>query len=704
MLSPKLVLGTIFVTAQDFRDLVREVAIRKGYDLFFIKNDGDRITVRCRDNCGWKVHASYVKEKEKFQLKTLRHPKHSCSRLRKNDQAKAGWLAKKYIDRFRDDPNWSLEAFQNTIARELILNVSKHKLYRAKKRALLEIKGDHDLKFNKLWDYCNPIRTKNPGSVVQMKVESTHPNQPAHFMRLFITYHAMITGFLGGCRPFIGLDGCHLKGSVGGQMLSAVARDGNNGIFPVAIAVVEAETKETWTWFMSNLLQAIGGLEEHGCTFISDRQKGLVATFDELLPRADHRFCVRHMYANFKGIYKERIFKDEIWMAATSYTVHEFEQHMEKIKSLDQGAHNWLRTTPASLWSRSHFSTRSKCEMLCNNPSESWNKCILKARDKPIITMLEMIRKMLMSRIQAKRIQPGRPRKAKRWTADEPEKRTKVRRYGISLRCSNCKQYGHNISTCKNPHVEVVERSCRGGRPPLNVGCMGASGRARGRGRMNPYWVRFQWKGGRLREEVPLKEGSLWAEVPLEGVLLWEEGPLEGGGLWEGGRGKGKTGGIGATTGGMSATTGGMGATARRGLSAEMGAVVWAAAMGGATPSNAMVAARGKVSERSACGTQNVHTIKWFGSSSQGEVLVHLIPSKLCNLPLLDLQLNLHMNDTKNAQASSRFQSVRIEGVGIGDHQLFMIITWILLALLAEATSMGNNDDFSDGYLHETMM
>lgn len=131
--------------------------------------------------------------------------------------------------------------------------------------------------------------------------------------------------------------------------------------------------------------------------------QGLVRTFDELLPRADHRYCVRHMYANFKGQYKERIFKDEMWMAATSYTVHGFEEHMEKIRSLDQGAHNWLRAVPASLWSRSHFSTRTKCEMLCNNPSESWNKYILKARDKPIIIMLEMIRKMVMSRIQTKR-------------------------------------------------------------------------------------------------------------------------------------------------------------------------------------------------------------------------------------------------------------------------------------------------------------
>jgi len=34
--------------------------------------------------------------------------------------------------------------------------------------------------------------------------------------------------FLGGCRPIIGLDGCHLKGRFGGQILAATARDAND--------------------------------------------------------------------------------------------------------------------------------------------------------------------------------------------------------------------------------------------------------------------------------------------------------------------------------------------------------------------------------------------------------------------------------------------------------------------------------------------
>uniref|UniRef100_A0A2N9GBQ0 F-box domain-containing protein n=1 Tax=Fagus sylvatica TaxID=28930 RepID=A0A2N9GBQ0_FAGSY len=43
--------------------------------------------------------------------------------------------------------------------------------------------------------------------------------------------------------PIIGLDECHLKGVYGGQLLSAVGRDGNDNLFPIAMAIVEAETR-----------------------------------------------------------------------------------------------------------------------------------------------------------------------------------------------------------------------------------------------------------------------------------------------------------------------------------------------------------------------------------------------------------------------------------------------------------------------------
>ena len=79
--------------------------------------------------------------------------------------------------------------------------------------------------------------------------------------------------FLGGCRPIIGLDGCHLNGRFGGQILSAIARDANDNIFLVAFAVVEQENKDSWVWFLQQFSDDIKNPEQLNLVFISDGQK-----------------------------------------------------------------------------------------------------------------------------------------------------------------------------------------------------------------------------------------------------------------------------------------------------------------------------------------------------------------------------------------------------------------------------------------------
>jgi zinc finger SWIM domain-containing protein 3 len=64
-----------------------------------------------------------------------------------------------------------------------------------------------------------------------------------------------------------------LKGPYKGQLLSAISRDGNNNMYPVALAVVEAKTKDSWIWFLESLLSDLGIPPEQGWTFISDHQK-----------------------------------------------------------------------------------------------------------------------------------------------------------------------------------------------------------------------------------------------------------------------------------------------------------------------------------------------------------------------------------------------------------------------------------------------
>jgi hypothetical protein len=65
-------------------------------------------------------------------------------------------------------------------------------------------------------------------------------------------------GFRKACRPVIGVNDCFLNGRYEGQLLAAVGRDPNNNIYPIAIAVVEAETKDSWSWFLETLVGDLG--------------------------------------------------------------------------------------------------------------------------------------------------------------------------------------------------------------------------------------------------------------------------------------------------------------------------------------------------------------------------------------------------------------------------------------------------------------
>ncbi|XP_062089747.1 uncharacterized protein LOC133796292 [Humulus lupulus] len=76
---------------------------------------------------------------------------------------------------------------------------------------------------------------------------------------------------------------------------------------------------------------------------------------------------------------------------------------MNEIKSVNEGAFNWLSKKRREEWTKSHFRERVKCDMVLNNLCESFNSAILMARDKPIITLLEKLRFWLMCRFYTKR-------------------------------------------------------------------------------------------------------------------------------------------------------------------------------------------------------------------------------------------------------------------------------------------------------------
>lgn len=76
-----------------------------------------------------------------------------------------------------------------------------------------------------------------------------------------------------GCGRFIGVDGCHLKTSFGGMLLSAVSLDANKGVFPLEFCICEVECKASWLWFFGLLKEHMNIQNDNSLTIMSDRQK-----------------------------------------------------------------------------------------------------------------------------------------------------------------------------------------------------------------------------------------------------------------------------------------------------------------------------------------------------------------------------------------------------------------------------------------------
>ncbi|KAG5620652.1 hypothetical protein H5410_005870 [Solanum commersonii] len=79
---------------------------------------------------------------------------------------------------------------------------------------------------------------------------------------------------------------------------------------------------------------------------------------------------------------------------------------MERLEQDDREARKWFDHSekPFRTWTRALFKTHSRCDMLLNNHCESFNRYILDARDKAIITLLKMIKNKLMKRLFEKNL------------------------------------------------------------------------------------------------------------------------------------------------------------------------------------------------------------------------------------------------------------------------------------------------------------
>ena len=187
--------------------------------------------------------------------------------------------------------------------------------------------------------------------------------------------------------------------------------------------------------------------------------KGLMEAISIVAPQADTRVCVRHLHNNFKVKWCGSTYKDIVWAAARSATKVGFEANMALIKEMDPEAEAWLRRSNPETWSLHGFKHYAKSDMLLNNACESFNSCILEARELPILSMCEWIRRKLMKMFINKR-----KKMASHQGLLTPEA-AQILNNNMIFSAGNCQCFGEGLQfevDCKGKTyvVDLQKRSC----------------------------------------------------------------------------------------------------------------------------------------------------------------------------------------------------------------------------------------------------
>ncbi|GKC21019.1 multidrug resistance-associated protein 5, partial [Tanacetum coccineum] len=374
------------------------------------------------------------------------------------------WIAKIFGDKIRDNLDIRLCDIVDLVMKKYKCKVSLNQCTNAKKYALTEYEKSIDEHYSMLRSYGKAILDSNPGSTIKLGV-TVNPDGKTYFDRFYACFAGLTDGWKASCRKIIALDGCFLKSPNQGEILTAIRRDRNNHIYPVAWAVVNVENKDNWTWFLELLEEDLGCSRGNGLTLMSDQHKVLIEAV-----------------------------KDAIVLAASKASYPQlFNKIMDKIKSANPNAHKYLMDKNPKTWSRVFFEVDRGCEAIENGFSECFNSVIVNVRHKfwhviPAggnlyevrsrsegfavdegkrtfscsisgLPCVHATKSMYFTVLPQKpRKMPGRPRKKRIRAIGEGGSSTRVSKVSSHGSCLNCKKPRHNKSSCKEPVVEQTPK------------------------------------------------------------------------------------------------------------------------------------------------------------------------------------------------------------------------------------------------------
>ncbi|CAI9297141.1 unnamed protein product [Lactuca saligna] len=370
---------------KDKEELVRAMKIHciRTHKQFEVINSRPTIfTLRCKlylqSSCKWKLHASKRKRSGYFEITTYTGP-HTCLHYKLSQDhpnLDASLIAMETRHLIKAQPSISIPALRAEIVETLGYTPSYKK----------------EESYVALPKYLGALQKFNPGTIVEWCVSRSTDVDEVEFRRVFWAFSPSIKGFH-YCRPVISIDGTHLYDKYTGNMLIVMGVDGNNQILPLAFAIVENESYDTWNWFLSHIKNHVVK-DREGICLISDRHGRILKAVNEhgspwLEPHGFHRYCLRHFINNFYDKFRNSELKALAYCAGSQNQIRKFNSIMEEIGKLNLHARHWLESHPLNRWTLAYDGGR-RYGLLTTNLSEIFNSVLKGARFLPITTCVQL--------------------------------------------------------------------------------------------------------------------------------------------------------------------------------------------------------------------------------------------------------------------------------------------------------------------------
>ena len=144
-----------------------------------------------------------------FEIK-IPYPECTCPLTFQNGQVTLAYVVNGYLENFGKNPNWKVSSVKHHVMQKISVDLRISQVYRSRKAARGLVIGNEEAQYGLLKDYAEMIMRTDVGSKVILQTEMKNEDAEPKFKRIYIRYNAQKDGFLGGCRPFVWLDGCHM--------------------------------------------------------------------------------------------------------------------------------------------------------------------------------------------------------------------------------------------------------------------------------------------------------------------------------------------------------------------------------------------------------------------------------------------------------------------------------------------------------------